>query len=136
MGSVRRRSIAGQVLGFDDLVEAFLEQRENEGAVVEWSRYTSKRLAVLATCLGCTFRRDQTRGFARTSADVGSVMDLAVSVLDRYAEVHGPFLHYLEGTPGPLELALRKQHKRPLDEALSVAERIRERLEALRKRTR
>lgn len=109
-----------RMLGFDDLVDALLDEQANRERPPEYSGYYAKRLEAVETVLGTSFRVSLGRGGG--DRDVSSVRRIARGTAEQLAKLYGPFGSYLEGAPGPLETAVRI-HRGAVDAAIASLRR-------------
>lgn len=107
-----------RMLGFGDLVDAFLEEEANRDRPPKYSGYYAKRREALETALGTSFGRSL--GPSSNDRDVRSVRQIARSTREQWANLYGPFASYLEGAPGPKEEAVRALHRGPVDRAVAA----------------
>lgn len=119
-----RRTTTKRVLGFDELVQAFIDDARHHGRGDSVANYHAKRLHLLCEALQCAFiarplRRDDEDDFSDAAArDRNDVRSIARDCLRNHAALYAPFATGLEGRPGPLEAVVRERNAEPLRAAV------------------
>jgi hypothetical protein len=126
----KRAPVAGAI-GFDDLVEAYFYERKWRTAAPALFAYFSKRRLLLEKVFACRLTgedSDVPKSGAIAKNDVEQLEDrravasIALSCLELSGKRYGPFSHYMEGCPGPLEGALLQSHHQASTQAREALE--------------
>jgi len=125
------RTTAGEI-GFDDLVEAYFYERKWRTAAPALYVYFNKRRLLLEKVFNCRLTGEEsdvpksgllTKVDPELIEDRRAVASIALSCLELSGKRYGPFSHYMEGCPGPLEASLLQGHHQVANDARDALER-------------
>lgn len=125
-----KTAVTARQLGFDELVQAFIDDARHHGRGDSVANYYARRLQLLCEGLQCAFiarplRRDDEDDYRDAAArDRNDVRSLARDCLRNHSALYAPFSVGLEGRPGPLEQFVRDRNAGALTasvEALKAA---------------
>jgi hypothetical protein len=126
-----RAPAAGEIT-FDDLVEAFFYERKWRTAAPALHEYFSKRRQLLEKVFQCRLSGEESevpksgtvgRNDPELVDDRRAVASIALSCLELSGKRYGPFSHYMEGCPGPLEQTLLQSHHQESNQARDALDR-------------
>jgi hypothetical protein len=129
--SATRAPAAGHIT-FDDVVEAYFSERKWRTAAPALFAYFSKRRLLLEKVFDCRLSGDESavpksgtvpKIDPELIEDRRAVASIALSCLELSGKRYGPFAHYMEGCPGPLEGSLLQSHHEVSNQARDMLER-------------
>ncbi|MET0414264.1 MAG: hypothetical protein ABW217_23335 [Polyangiaceae bacterium] len=127
-----QRSHSAGEIGFDDLVEAYFSERKWRTAAPAVYVYFSKRRLMLEKVFDCRLSGEESdvpksvtlaKIDPELIEDRRAVASIALTCLELSGKRYGPFSHYMEGCPGPLEGALLQNHHQVANDARDALER-------------
>jgi hypothetical protein len=127
----QRTPAAGEI-GFDDLVEAYFYERKWRTAAPALYVYFNKRRLLLEKVFDCRLSGEESdvpksgtlaKIDPELIEDRRAVASIALTCLELSGKRYGPFSHYMEGCPGPLEGSLLQSHHQVANDARDALER-------------
>jgi hypothetical protein len=127
----QRTPAAGEIC-FDDLVEAYFYERKWRTAAPALYVYFNKRRLLLEKLFECRLSGEESNvpksgTLAKVDPELiedrRAVASIALTCLELSGKRYGPFSHYMEGCPGPLEGALLQSHHQLANDARDMLER-------------
>ena len=127
-GAARDSSSSRNLLRFDDLVDAFINEATCRDAPPELRDFHARRRQALAGLLDCDFDPIESEhccgipdGVPESAVmDRESAASIARSCLEDTGRLASPFGVRLAGVPGPIEQGITRRHRMGIDDACPV----------------